>query len=60
MEKHPLHIKNPELQKSPDVDRAVERQEHHEDEKIPNNPSERIEAYMDRLENIFLNPDEEA
>lgn len=58
MEKHPLHIKNPELQKSPEVDRAVERQERHEDEKIPNDPSERIEAYMDRLENIFLNPDE--
>ena len=58
MEKHPLHIKNPELQTSPEVQRAVERQEQHTDEKVPNDPAERIEAYMDRLENIFLNPDE--
>ena len=27
MEKHPLHIKNPELQTSPEVERAVKRQE---------------------------------
>lgn len=25
---------------------------------MPNDPSERIDAYMERLENIFLNPDE--
>lgn len=59
MEKHPLHLKNPELQTSPEVNRAVERQERREGEKVPNNPSERIEAYMDRLEKIFLNPDEQ-
>jgi hypothetical protein len=58
MEKHPLHLKNPELQTSPEVNRAVVREERHTDEKIPNNPTNRIEAYMDRLENIFLNPDE--
>lgn len=58
MEKHPLHLKNPELQTSPEVNRAVKREERREGEKVPNNPSERIEAYMDRLENIFLNPDE--
>ncbi len=58
MEKHPLHLKNPELQTSPEVQRAVVREERESGEKIPNNPSERIEAYMDRLENIFLNPDE--
>src|SRR3990167_3438740 len=58
MEKHPLHLKNPELQTSPEVNRAVERQEDRTGEKIPNDPAERIEAYMDRLENIFLNPDE--
>jgi hypothetical protein len=60
MEKHPLHLKSPELQNSPEVHHAVERYEHHEDEKVPNNPSERIEAYMDRLENIFITPDEET
>ncbi len=58
MEKHPLHLKNPELQRSREVNRAVERQEDREDVKIPNDPAERIETYMDRLENIFLNPDE--
>lgn len=75
MEKHPLHIKMPELQKSQDVQDAVEREERlaaivNEElkesgqegpllqEKIPNEPSERIEVYMDRLENIFLNEDE--
>ncbi|NUQ57439.1 MAG: hypothetical protein HUT38_03075 [Candidatus Paceibacter sp.] len=58
MEKHPLHLKNPELQTSPEVNRAVKREERREGEKVPNDPSERIEAYMDRLENIFLNPDE--
>ncbi len=58
MEKHPLHIKNPELQTSPEVQRAVVREERHTEEKVPNDPAERIEAYMDRLENIFLNTDE--
>ena len=58
MEKHPLHLKNPELQTSPEVQRAVLREEQKTGEKVPNDPAERIEAYMDRLENIFLNPDE--
>ena len=58
MEKHPLHLKNPEFQTSPEVNAAVEREERHTAEKVPNDPVERIEAYMDRLENIFLNPDE--
>ncbi len=57
MEKHPLHIKSPELQTSPEVNRAVVREERHTGEKMPNDPAERIEAYMDRLENVFLNPD---
>jgi len=58
MEKHPLHLKNPELQTSPEVEQAVKRQEQKTGENIPNDPADRIEAYMDRLENIFLNPDE--
>jgi hypothetical protein len=58
MEKHPLHLKNPELQTSPEVQRAVKREEQKTGEKVPNDPVKRIEAYMDRLENIFLNPDE--
>lgn len=58
MEKHPLHLKNPEVQTSAEVQQAVRRQERKTGEKVPNDPAERIEAYMDRLENIFLNPDE--
>lgn len=75
MEKHPLHIKSPELQTSPEVNRAVEHEQDGaiirnevfresgeegplEREKVPNDPAERIKAYMDRLSNIFLNPDE--
>lgn len=59
MEKHPLQMKIPELQKSEEVDKAVVKKERLEETKLPNDPNERIEAYMDRLENIFLNPDEE-
>lgn len=57
MEKHPLHLKHPELQTSSEVDRAVQRAERTTRERIPNDPTERIDAYMDRLENIFLSPD---
>ena len=57
MEKHPLHIKSPELQTSPEVNRAVIREERQTDEKMPNDPTDRIEAYMDRLENVFFNSD---
>lgn len=57
-EKHPLHLKDSELQKSEEVVSAVKKQERLEDEKIPNDPTPRIEVYMHRLENVFLNPDE--
>jgi hypothetical protein len=55
---HLLHLKNRELQRSPEVDRAVVRIQGHTGEKVPNDPAKRIEAYMDRLEKVFLNPDE--
>jgi len=58
MEKHPLHLKIPDLQTSEEVSDAVAKQERLTNETIPNDPNERIEAYMSRLENIFLNPDE--
>jgi hypothetical protein len=62
MEKHPLHLKITELQTSDEVVDAVEKKERlgsidGEKIKLPNDPSIRIEAYTDRLENIFLNPD---
>ena len=59
MEKHPLQVKIPELQKSEEVDKAVIKKERLEDLELPNDPNKRIEAYMERLEKIFLNPDEE-
>ncbi|OGL73198.1 hypothetical protein A3D73_00270 [Candidatus Uhrbacteria bacterium RIFCSPHIGHO2_02_FULL_60_44] len=59
MEKHPLHIKQPELQTSADVNKAVKRQERLTGKRVPNDPGERIEAYMSRLENVFLHPDKE-
>ena len=81
MEKHPLHIKIPELQKTEEIQDSVEKQERLNkralqdaqeleletgekidpelfDIKIPNDPTERINVYMDRIEKIFLNPDE--
>ena len=81
MEKHPLHIKIPELQKTDEIQDSVEKQERLNrralqdaqeleletgekidpelfDIKIPNDPTERINVFMDRMENIFLNPDE--
>jgi len=57
MEKHPLHLKIPDLQTSPEVESAVEKHERLEGETLPNDPRARIEAYMDRLQHIFLNPD---
>ncbi len=81
MEKHPLHIKIPELQKTDEIQDTVEKQERLNrralqdaqdlefdtgekidpelfDIKIPNDPTERINVFMDRMEKIFLNPDE--
>lgn len=59
MEKHPLHIKTPELQTSPEVRRAVDRQERQTGEKVPNDPALRIEAYLNRLEQLILDPKQE-
>jgi hypothetical protein len=60
MEKHPLHLKIPDLQTSPEVEKAVTKQEQNTGEDLPNDPNERIQAYMDRLENVFLNPNLEV
>ena len=57
-QKDPLHIKDPELQQSPEVQAAVEKKEEKENITLPNEPGPRIETYINRLENIFLNPDE--
>jgi hypothetical protein len=57
MEKHPLHMKIPDLQTSEEVTDAVEKKERLTDKSLPNDPAARIEAYMGRLEKIFLNTD---
>jgi hypothetical protein len=57
MEKHPLHLKIPDLQTSKEVEHSVDLQESQTSEDIPNEPGERIEAYMSRIERILLNPD---
>ena len=58
--KHPLHLKYPDLQKSSEVAKAVEKKErlNPDSKRIPNDPRARIDTYVDRLENVFLNPDE--
>jgi hypothetical protein len=57
MEKHPLHRKIPDLQSSAEVDSAVKKQERLTTQKIPNNPNERIDAYLKRLEQLVLDLD---
>ncbi len=57
MLKHPLHVKYPHLQRSPEVERAVRVHEHQTKARLPNDPHDRIEAYMTRLERLFLHPD---
>lgn len=58
--KHPLHLKYPDLQKTSEVAKAVEKKErlNSDEKRIPNDPRVRLETYMNRLENVFLNPDE--
>lgn len=56
--KHPLHLKYPDLQKSDEVQSAVEKKERIENDTVPNDPRERIDAYLNRLEKVFLNEDE--
>lgn len=55
-----LHKKLPELQKSEEVQDAVDKHIRVTGEKVSNNPEARLEVYMDRLEKIFLNEDEET
>ncbi len=59
-ERHPIHFKDSELQKTEEVQNAVEKKERLSGESIPNDPTPRIDTYINRLENIFLNPDEEV
>jgi hypothetical protein len=53
-----LNIKYPDLQKSDQVQKSVEKKQRLEGIKTPNNPSERNEVFLDRLENIFNNSNE--
>lgn len=46
-------MKIPDLQTSTEVESAVWKQELVTGERLPNDPKERIEAYMNRLESVF-------
>lgn len=59
LEKHFLHLKIPELQQAEEVQSAVDKKERLTGEDLPNNPTERIEAYLDRLEHLILDPSKE-
>ena len=56
---NPLHHKLPDLQRSKEVEDAVEKHTRLTGEKVPNTAEDRLDVYMERLENIFLNGDEE-
>jgi hypothetical protein len=53
-----LHKKLPDLQKSKEVQDAVDKSIRLTAEKVPNTPEARLSVYMDRLEKIFLHKDE--
>lgn len=55
---HFLHKKLPELHKQDEVQDAVDKHTRITGEKVPNSAEARLETYMSRLENIFLNEDE--
>lgn len=59
LEKHFLHLKHPTLQNSREVQRAVDREERTSGVGIPNEPAERIESYLRRLEHLILDPQKE-
>ena len=61
MQEHPLHNRLRALHLTDAVQRAVVRADRHrppDTRKIPNAPAPRLDAYLKRLERIFLNPDE--
>ncbi|MCF7843572.1 hypothetical protein K9M47_01595 [Candidatus Gracilibacteria bacterium] len=57
---HFLHKKLPGLQKSEEVQDAVDKHNRLTGEKVPNSAEARLETYISRLEKIFLNEDEDT
>ncbi|MDD4027052.1 MAG: hypothetical protein PHO75_02570 [Candidatus Shapirobacteria bacterium] len=55
-----INIKYPDLQKSPQVQKSVDKKKRLEDIKTPNNPADRNEVFLNRLENIFDNQNEDT
>jgi len=51
-----INFKYPDLQKSDQVQKSVEKKQRIEGLKTPNHPIDRNEVFLDRLENIFENP----
>ncbi len=48
-----------DLHNAPEVEKTAERTEQQTGEKVPQNPSARIENYLDRLERLALDPEKE-
>lgn len=55
-----LHKKLPDLQKSPEVTDAIEKNSRLTGEKSPSTAEGKLDVYLDRLENVFLNEDEDV
>jgi len=55
-----INFKYPDLQKSTQVQKSVEKKQRIEGLKTPNNPADRNEVFLDRLEHIFNNPNSET
>lgn len=57
MERHPLHDKYPELHKSQDVQKSVDRAAELEAHKPATQPAEKLETWMDTLDKIHIGRD---
>ena len=54
----PLPKKLPDLHKEPEVERAVVKHKRQSEERLPNTPEAKIDTYLNRLEAVFVHPDE--
>ncbi|MDR2337410.1 MAG: hypothetical protein LBE20_02030 [Deltaproteobacteria bacterium] len=52
--KHPIHLKDPKLHNSAPVKKAVKSKKLVTGKNVPNEPGPKIDTYINRLENIFL------
>lgn len=58
IESGPLPKKLPELHKEPEIVKAVNKHKRVSDERVSNTPEAKIAVYLNRLSNVFENPNE--